>query len=153
MPTRSPSGASSTSTSGSTRARRSGASDRKMRRTDVTVQVREADGTLATRTKAFYDSEYGPMLTSLQGLPLFPWSTTTAYSLFDANAESLGRIVNFYLGLNQGSSVRRLDELLRRTQGPPFNTTEAADVHGDALFADIGSVPNIDVDRYESCNT
>src|SRR3712207_7118417 len=58
---------------------------RSMTRTDVTVQVREPDGSLAQRTKTMYDSGYGPILTSLQGLPLFPWNTTTAYALFDAN--------------------------------------------------------------------
>ena len=126
---------------------------RRMTRTPVTVQVKQPDGSLAPRTKTFYDTEYGPVLTSLQGLPVFPWTPATAYALFDANAEGLGRVVSHYLDLNRARSVEDVQALLRRHQGAPFNTTVVADAAGNALFSDVGSVPNIDTDRYRGCAT
>ena len=41
---------------------------------EVTVQALKADGTLEPRTRTLYSTEYGPVFTSLLGLPLFPWT-------------------------------------------------------------------------------
>ena len=61
---------------------------REMRRSEVTVQAREADGTLEPRTRTLYSTEFGPIFTSLLGLPLFPWTPATAYAMGDANADN-----------------------------------------------------------------
>ena len=124
-----------------------------MKRTDVSVDVLERDGSIRKRTHSFYDTEYGPVLTSISGLRIFPWTATSAYTLFDANAENLGRLSNHFLSLNRAQSVGELDAILRRFQGIPWVNTIAADSKGNAYYADIGSMPNIDVDRYGPCST
>src|SRR3712207_4792121 len=124
-----------------------------MTRTDVTVDVREADGSIGKRSHTFYDTEHGPILTSITGLPIFPWTATSAYALFDANAEGLGRLGRHYLEVNHAQSVSQLDAILRRRQGIPWVNTIAADRKGRAYYADIGSMPNVDVDRYGACST
>lgn len=126
---------------------------RRMRRTEVTVDVRQPDGTLAKRSHTFYDTELGPVLTSIQGLPVFPWTPASAYVLFDANAGSLGRLVNHYFATGRAQTVAQLDRIERRFQGVPWANTIAADKNGKAYYADIGSMPNVDVDRYASCQT
>lgn len=124
-----------------------------MKRTEVTVDVRNPDGTTGQRSHTFYDTELGPVLTSIQGLSIFPWTPLSAHVMFDANAGVLGRLVNHFVELNRAQSVAQLDQIERRYQGIPWVNTLAADKNGDAYYADIGSMPNIDVDRYDRCLT
>ncbi|MBV9213701.1 MAG: penicillin acylase family protein [Actinobacteria bacterium] len=125
----------------------------KMTRTDVTVAVRNPDGTLGTQSHTFYDTVYGPVTTSISGLPVFPWTLRSAYSMFDANAQNLGRLANHFFDLDRAQSVPQLDRIERRYQGIPWVNTLAADKAGRAYYADIGSMPNIDSDRYDRCLT
>ena len=59
-----------------------------MEATEVTVKALTEEGTLGDRTRTLYDTEYGPMLTSILGLPLFPWTPLKAYALADANSRT-----------------------------------------------------------------
>ena len=124
-----------------------------MERTEVTVSVREPDGSLGERSHTFYDTELGPVLTSITGLPIFPWTATSTYVLFDANADGLGRLVNHFFDLNRARSVAAHDRILRAYQGIPWVNSISADKAGNAYYADIGAMPNLDVDRYDSCLT
>lgn len=126
---------------------------KQMRQTTVTVAVKNADGTVGTEAHTFYDTEYGPVLTSIAGLPIFPWTPTTAYAIFDANAENLGRVTDYFFGLDRAQSVAQLDAVARRYQGLPWAQTLAADSRGNVYFTTIGSIPNIDSRRYVSCET
>ncbi|GAC1524482.1 MAG: penicillin acylase family protein [Thermoleophilaceae bacterium] len=123
----------------------------RMRATQVTVQARQADGSLAPVTRTLYDSDYGPMLTSILGLPVFPWSTATAYAMYDGNGENFGRLVNHFLETNQAQSVPALDAIEHRYQGIPWVNTIASDTAGNAYYADIGSIPNVPADKYSRC--
>ena len=126
---------------------------KEMERTDVTVDVRTAEGSIEQRSHTFYDSELGPVLTSITGLPIFPWTPTSAYVLFDANAAGLGRLVNHFFELNRAGSVKQHDRILRSYQGIPWVNSISADKRGNAYYADIGAMPNLDVDRYADCLT
>ena len=126
---------------------------REMKRTTVTVQARGADGSLAPRTRTLYATDKGPMVTSLVGLPLFPWTSGRAFTMFDANGENFGRLLNHFLETNRAHSVTELDAILRRFQGIPWVNTIAADRGGDALYADIGSVPGVDDAKIAACST
>src|SRR6202040_3550976 len=75
---------------------------KKMTPTTVTVQSRQTDGSV---TRTLYDTEYGPMLTSILGLPIFPWTAVTGYALYDANAENFGRLFNHFFDVNRAQSV------------------------------------------------
>lgn len=72
-----------------------------MKRTAVTVRVRRPDGTIEPRTRTLYATEHGPVLTSLIGLPLFPWTSAKAFAMFAANHENYGRLVNHFFDTNR----------------------------------------------------
>jgi acyl-homoserine-lactone acylase len=115
---------------------------RAMEATTVTVKARTDGGGLEDRTRTLYDTEYGPMLTSLLGLPLFPWTPTRAYALGDVNYENF-RYLNHFLLTNRAKSVRRYDEIGREVQGIPWVNSVAADRHGEAYYSMDGAIPNV----------
>ncbi len=125
---------------------------KEMRKQQVTVQARKADGTLEPRTRTLYSTEFGPVFTSLLGLPLFPWTPTSAYALGDANASNF-RLLNHFLEVNKAQSTAQLDAIERRYQGIPWVNTIAADSSGSAYYADIGTVPHVTDEEVERCNT
>ncbi|MEJ7784570.1 MAG: penicillin acylase family protein [Solirubrobacteraceae bacterium] len=126
---------------------------REMHRTTVTVQARKPDGSLEPRTRTLYATDQGPLLTSIVGLPLFPWTSARAFAMFDANAENFGRLLNHFFDTGRAKSVDELDAILRRYQGIPWVNTIAADSAGKALYADIGSIPGIDDAQIAACST
>jgi acyl-homoserine-lactone acylase len=126
---------------------------KEMKRTEVTVQALRADGTLEPRTRTLYATEWGPILTSLQELPLFPWRPDRAFSMFDANAENFGRLLNHFYEVNRAKSVDELHAILRRHQGIPWVNTIAADRAGEAYYADIGATPGVPDAKLAACST
>jgi acyl-homoserine-lactone acylase len=125
-----------------------------MRPTTVTVMAKTASGALEPRTRTLYDTEYGPVLTSILGLPIFPWTPTTAYALGDANAGSVfGRLLNHFLLVDRAQSVPQLQQILKRYEGIPWVNTIAADDAGHAYYADIGNVPNVPNSKIQSCSS
>ncbi|WP_320671085.1 penicillin acylase family protein [Patulibacter defluvii] len=117
----------------------------------VTVQVRGAGGRLESRSRTLWSSEHGPIFTSLLGLPLFPWTPVTAFALYDGNGENFGRLMNHFFSMNFAQSVPEVDRILRKYEGIPWVNTIAADTAGNAYYADIGSIPNIDRAKYDQC--
>src|SRR5947209_6449798 len=113
-----------------------------MHKDTVTVTVRNADGTLSPRTRDLYSSLQGPIMTSLLGLPIFPWTPTHAYAMADANANNF-RYLNHFLEVNRAQSVPRLVSILRTYEGIPWVNTLAADSAGRALYADISVTPHV----------
>ncbi|MGE4426950.1 MAG: penicillin acylase family protein [Solirubrobacteraceae bacterium] len=126
---------------------------RRMRGDRVTVKVRGKGGRLTSRTRTLWSSHHGPVFTSLLGLPLFPWTPVTAYAMHDGNGENLGRLMNHFFAMNHAQSTQEVDAVLKRYQGIPWVNTIAADTAGNAYYADIGSIPHIDRDKYHRCNT
>jgi acyl-homoserine-lactone acylase len=118
----------------------------------VTVKALGADGRLADRTRTLYSTRHGPILTSLLGLPAFPWTASSAYSMSDANAGNF-RYLNHFFEVNRAQSVRRLDQIERHYEGIPWVNTIAADAAGEAYYADIGSIPNLTNAKASQCNT
>jgi acyl-homoserine-lactone acylase len=119
--------------------------------TEVTVEVKQPDGTVAEQTRTLYDTRWGPMLTSILGLPIFPWTPATAFALGDANAANF-RYLNHFFFTDQAKSVRQLDAIERRYLGIPWVNTIAADSTGRAYYADIGSIPNVSNDKIADCS-
>lgn len=123
---------------------------RRMKETIVTVKVREADGSIGERSKALYDTEYGPMFTSILGLPLFPWTPVKAFALGDVNYENF-RYLNHFLLTNKAQSVREYDDIERRFQGIPWVNSVAADRNGEAYYSMDGAVPNVPDSKATGC--
>lgn len=126
---------------------------RAMERETVTVQARQADGSLQPVTRTLYSTRHGSITTSVTGLKLFPWGRRTAFALLDGNAENFGRLANTFLGMNEAQNVDELDAALRKYQGIPWVNTIASDTNGTAYYADIGNVPGITNSRYKGCLT
>lgn len=122
----------------------------KMEADTVTVQTLQPDGSLAPVTRTLYTTRYGPVFNTLQGQPFFAWTPTTAYAMFDANAENM-RLLNHFFDTNRAQSTKELLRILRKYQGIPWVNTMAADSTGRALYADIGSMPNVPDDKATGC--
>ncbi len=112
-----------------------------MEASDLTVKAL-VDGALEDRTRTLYSTEYGPMLTSILGLPLFPWTPTKGFALGDINYENF-RYLNHFLKTNLAQSVREYDEIEQRYQGIPWVNSIAADRRGEAYYSMDGAIPNV----------
>ena len=120
---------------------------RPMTQKKVTVDL----GNGQTSTRTLYWTEYGPMLTSLVGIPL-PWTNVTAFAMKDANEDNF-RAFNHFIATDKAKSTGQLLRILERYQGIPWVNTIAADRRGKALYADIGAVPNVPDEHARVCNT
>jgi acyl-homoserine-lactone acylase len=116
----------------------------------VTVQAKQADGSLKPQTRTLYSTIQGPVLTSILGLPLFPWTPERAYAMGDANAGNF-RYLNHFFATDRAQSVSELDAIERRYQGIPWVNTIAADSTGKAYYADIGTIPNVSDAKSAQC--
>ncbi|HEU5472400.1 MAG TPA: penicillin acylase family protein [Actinophytocola sp.] len=117
----------------------------------VSVQVRNPDGSLSTVQRTLYSTRYGPMLSPVFGLPL-NWTATSAFTMRDANAGNM-RGLNTWFEFGQARGTRDIVEVLSRTQGVPWVNTIAADQSGRALYADIQVAPHVTDELAARCNT
>jgi acyl-homoserine-lactone acylase len=125
---------------------------KKMPPRTVTVEALGDEGKLEKRTRTLYDTEYGPIFTSVVGQSLFPWTGASAFALADANAANF-RVMNHFLAVDRAKSVRQVLGILKSVQGVPWVNTIAADSRGEALYADISVVPNVSDDLAARCNS
>ena len=119
---------------------------KQMKADKVTVPL--PGGKSSTRT--LYSTDHGPILTSILGLPIFPWTPERAYAMGDANAANF-RYLNHFFETDQAQSVPELDAILKRNQGIPWVNTIAADSAGRAYYADISVVPNVTNAKASAC--
>ena len=104
-----------------------------------------------TSTRTLWWTRYGPMMTSLVGIPL-PWTNVTAFAMKDANEDNF-RAFNHFVATDMAGSTQDVLNILKRYEGIPWVNTIAADKKGNALYADIGSIPNVSDDQARVCNT
>jgi acyl-homoserine-lactone acylase len=123
----------------------------KMTSRQVTVQVKQPDGSVESETRTLYSSRFGPIFNSIEGIPL-PWTPVTAFALGDANAENF-RIFSTFFGFDHAQTVAQMLAILKRYEGIPWVNTIAADRGGNALYADIGTIPNVPNTLAHDCNT
>ncbi len=123
----------------------------KMIARQVTVQVRQADGSVQPQSRTLYSTRFGPVFDSIEGIPL-PWTSATAFALGDANANNV-RILNTFFDFDRAHSVAQMLTILERFEGIPWVNTIVADKQGNAMYADIGTVPNVPNALAAKCNT
>lgn len=116
----------------------------------VGVDVLNADGSIGKVTRTLWSTRYGPITTSMQGVPL-PW-VVSAHAVRDVNMNNL-RALNTWFRLDQAKDVNDVVHTLETTQGVPFFNTVASDRTGNALYADIQATPNITDEHAQSCLT
>lgn len=125
---------------------------RTMDKKTVTISVKESNGQITQRSRSFYSTIYGPVVTSVMGISLTPWTSSTATSVVDLNAEN-GRMVNQFIESNQATSAEDLYRVHAKYSANPWATTTASDDQGKTLFTDVGTVPNISNTHAALCNT
>ncbi|MEV4443588.1 penicillin acylase family protein, partial [Streptomyces sp. NPDC049577] len=116
----------------------------------VGVDVLNADGSIGKVTRTLWSTRYGPITTSIQGVPL-PW-VVSAHAVRDVNMDNL-RALNTWFHLDQAKDVNDVVNTLEATEGVPFFNTVASDRKGNALYADIQATPNITDEHAQSCLT
>ena len=115
-----------------------------MERVEVTVQVLR-DGNLQTETRTLYSTRWGKVVSS----KTYPWTSKTAFAL---RTPRVGlRDLDQYMAVWQSKSVRELRSVLGKYQAYRFNTT-AADSGGEALYGDLGMIPNVPRELAQSCS-
>ncbi|NOK21346.1 acylase [Corallococcus carmarthensis] len=113
---------------------------RQMTTRTVTVQAKEADGSLTPRQHTFYRSHLGPMLEYPSGL--MTWNGLTGYAFHDANASNL-RILDAFFSMDRAANVDELRTAQATWQGIPWVNTIATDAQGHAYYADMSVVPHV----------
>ncbi|MFY1632253.1 penicillin acylase family protein [Solwaraspora sp. WMMB335] len=117
---------------------------------DVSVEVRQPDGSLDTVERTFHETRYGPVIASAYGIPL-PWGATL-HTVRDANATNL-RLLNTWLGIGTARDTTSVARALATSQGAPWVNTVAADRYGHALYADYQVVPHVTDEHATRCGT
>jgi acyl-homoserine-lactone acylase len=121
----------------------------------LTVQVKQEDGSLKDETRTLYRSKYGPMMTLTvvqqgQKVNIFPWSTTKAYTLRDANFEN-DRLINQFFKWNTAQSLDDFVALHASVLGIPWVNTVASGPGGKAYYGDVSVVPNVTDAKASEC--
>ncbi len=119
----------------------------KMRSRDISVDVLNGDHTVSARQRTLWSTRWGPVVAIPRaGLN---WTATTAYAVQDANAGNT-RFAGTWLAINRATSVADI-QLALRNLGTPWVNTIAADRAGNALYADVSVVPDVDAAQLERC--
>ncbi|QYF95463.1 penicillin acylase family protein [Massilia sp. PAMC28688] len=119
----------------------------KMSSRQVSVDVREADGSMTARSKTFYFSRHGAVVVwPAAGLG---WTASEVTVLGDPNRNNT-RLMDQWLGIGRAQSVAELKSALDRTAGLPWVNTVAADRHGNTLYADASVVPHMETAKFLS---
>lgn len=118
-----------------------------MRSHSLSIQVKQADGSLATKTHTVWATRWGPVVVVPNAR--LGWTAQTAYALQDANNGN-ARSVDTWLALNRATSVADMRQGLANL-GTPWVNTIAADRHGQALYADASVVPDVDAGHLQRC--
>ncbi len=119
----------------------------------VTVQVRNADGTLAPVTRTLYRSRFGPLVDlSSMARPL-QWSDARAFALRDVNADNTEAFENF-LEWGRADSLDTFIATQKRFAAMPWVNTVAIGRNDPRVwYADIGAVPNVPDTLAARCTT
>jgi acyl-homoserine-lactone acylase len=119
---------------------------RPMTRRDVSIDVRNGDGSVTASKHTFWISEYGPMIASAK----LPWTTKTAYALADGDVEDT-RYLRQLLEMGKAANVSELKRVLAETLGLVWVNTIATDSRGKVLYADYNVIPNVPRSVFDSC--
>lgn len=105
-----------------------------------------------THLGAIYLSHFGPMLAANFVNGALPaWGTfNLAFAIRDAASEN-PRAINQWYSMNKATSAEDLLDRMKTTLGLPFVNTIAADRDGNALYADMSTVPHVTAAKFAAC--
>jgi acyl-homoserine-lactone acylase len=111
----------------------------------VSIEVKQPDGSLVTRSRTFYFSQFGPVIVKPDAG--IAWTGETAYVLADPNRNNT-RLIDQWLGIGRARNVAELKASLDKEVGLPWINTIAADREGTVLFADASVVPHVTSEQF-----
>ncbi len=117
-------------------------------KTAVTVQVKQADGSLKSQTHTVYSSQFGPVV---QWPGKLDWDNHHAFSLRDANLGN-DRVLQQWYAMNRASNLKELQTSVHTLQGIPWVNTLAADDQGQSLYMNQSVVPNVSEAKLAHCS-
>nr|WP_244970300.1 acylase [Pseudomonas lactis] len=117
-------------------------------KTAVTVQVKQADGSLKALTHTVYSSQFGPVV---QWPGKLDWDSRYAFSLRDANLGN-DRVLQQWYAMNRAGSLKELQTSVHTLQGIPWVNTLAADDQGQSLYMNLSVVPNVSAAKLATCS-
>ncbi|MBV4511730.1 acylase [Pseudomonas sp. SWRI22] len=117
-------------------------------KTAVTVQVKQADGSLKAVTHTVYSSQFGPVV---QWPGKLDWDNHYAFSLRDANLGN-DRVLQQWYAINRAGSLKELQTSVHTLQGIPWVNTLAADDQGQSLYMNLSVVPNVSAAKLAKCS-
>ncbi|MEN5150411.1 acylase [Pseudomonas orientalis] len=117
-------------------------------KTTLTVQAKQADGSLKDVTHTVYSSQFGPVV---QWPGKLDWDNHYAYSLRDANLGN-DRVLQQWYAMNRADSLQALQTSVHTLQGIPWVNTLAADDQGQSLYMNLSVVPNVSAAKLAQCS-
>lgn len=119
----------------------------KMTARKVSAQIPGPDGKLQTQEHTVWSTRWGPLVVVPRaGLT---WNAKTAYALRDANTGNT-RMMDSTLAFARARSVQDLHKA-HANLGLPWVNTLAADRSGQAMYADVSVVPDVDAAQLARC--
>ncbi|WP_349921566.1 penicillin acylase family protein [Aeromonas veronii] len=115
---------------------------REMSQKTVTLEVRQADGSLQPYRQTVYASHFGPMVNLASLSPALGWSRSTAISFRDANAGNY-KMLEQWLAMARAQSTPAFFDALAEHQGIPWVNTLLVDKQGEASYVDATQVPRL----------
>ncbi len=112
---------------------------------EVMVEVKRGD-TVTTGSRTLYSTRWGPVFESES----FPWTKDKAYAL--RTVEVGLRDPDQYMAVWRSKTVRDMKASLAKWQSFRFNAT-AVDSTGEALYGDMGMIPNVSQFLIDKCGT
>lgn len=114
---------------------------RSMTAAEHTVDVLDADGSLAPVTRTMWRTHHGPML----NMPLLGWGEEVAFSYRDANADNTA-VLEQFLAMSMAGDIADLRRVYHEVKGLPWVNTLAVDRSGDAWYSDASATPSLSED-------
>jgi len=111
---------------------------RRMQTRQVSVDVRQPDGSLTTVTRTVYLTHYGPVV----NLPGVGWTADRTVAYRDVNAANFSSPA-LYLAMARARSLAAFQQAHAEHGGPSFVNTIAASADGRAWYADASPVPDL----------
>lgn len=108
----------------------------------ITVQVRQADGSLQPYVQTVYASHFGPMVNLASLSPSLGWTSSSAISFRDANAGNY-KMLEQWLAMARAQSTPAFFDALAEHQGVPWVNTLLIDKTGQASYVDATQVPRL----------
>ncbi|TFY89078.1 acylase [Pseudomonas kairouanensis] len=119
-----------------------------LEKTSVSVQVKQADGSLKAQAHTVYSSQFGPVV---QWPGKLDWDSHYAFSLRDANLGN-DRVLQQWYAMNRAASLKELQTSVHTLQGIPWVNTLAADDQGQSLYMNLSVVPNVSAAKLAQCS-